>query len=541
MATKLTTGFMRTPTYKSSLDGNTTSLNMPSVFDSITKYKNIEASKILGEYTTYTPPSKGNTSGLEAIGWSGVLGLFNTAKGGIDAVFTRLQLLKSGAEKSISNITQGTLNADQQSLVNKYNEAQATGRELDKATKQKLLNINFGANAGLTKQEEFDIRAGKENVGTPKLSEARKKVEQWFQPKTEAMTKRIDIENRAGITKFFGGLAQSAPYTAISRIKYLGWFINYAGMEANTINEQIMRFQQSGVKITPELQDRIRMYATGSAIIEATSEMLFPAAKGAFKTSTIKELGKFIAKQSGQESFEEILSYLGQGILAKFTVDPSAKLFDWTNKNNALVTLTGGLEAGLAGAVMGSIYSGVGGMIGMRKTKKALKAIENKTVEETSVADIQPVETALKEDLKDQDNVDELFEDLAVASVVVSESMTPEQEIDSLNAVSATLSQELKNQPIGSQEREATEATARTAEAHLKELYRQQQEAITQATEEAARSRWHLIPSRPSKRLQRSHRSLQGHCKRRLLLSLIKKHIQNTLKIRQEKFAKLIC
>lgn len=478
MATKLTTGFMRTPTYKSSLDGNTTSLNMPSVFDSITKYKNIEASKILGEYTTYTPPSKGNTSGLKAIGWSTIKGFVDYTQYATDFALAQIQTAKSGLKSSIEQLKGTSSDPMKQTVYDTYNtkiqsattlaDRQAARRERD--SKIKAMN----------EAENFRIRSDKEyDSGTPLLATARKKAEGFFQPKVDKLTEMADIENEGWFTQLLAEGFASTPYTVASKLNLFGFMLNFGSQEQRAIQEKMVQYQAEGRIMTPEAQQEIMTYATGSAVIEAAFEHMLPFAKGAMSITTLKNLGKFIVRQGGQESLEEILTYLGQGVLAKFTTDKMASLLDWTDKKGALITATGAGKSALAGFMMGSVYSGTAGLTGYVRTKRALKTIENSTLEEAGQPEnVAKVDTAIKQDAQDQNNVDEIFDVVNDAAFTMSQNMDTETEAKVYESTVANLKQKASEQEYGSQERAETEATARTAEAHLKELYRQQQEAI---------------------------------------------------------------
>lgn len=416
----------------------------------------------------------------KSIGLSAGVGIVDIAQNAADFAFSSAQKATTGVKSTLGNIKTGSLNEDQQKLIDQYNESIKTGKELDKETKRKLLNINFGANAGLTKQETFDITTGKQDVGTPKLTSARKGVYDFFQQRKDKLATAADVEGKPKGVQFFANIAQSSPYTAISRLSYVGFIINYSSMYQGEINNQILRFQQDGIEITPELMDNIQLFAIGSAVVEAGSEQIFPAAKGAMG-QTIKTIAKYMAKQMGQEAAEEVLSYWGQGLIAKLTVDPNAKITD-------LITVGGTLESAASGAVMAGIYSGVGMLAGYKRTKKAVKTKEDKIGYEITPEDVSEVETAIKQDAQEQNNVDEIFDVVNDAAFTMSQKMDTETEAKAYEATVANLRQKASEQEYGSIERSETEATVKTAEAHLKELYRQQQEAITQTPVEGARS-----------------------------------------------------
>lgn len=469
----------------------TTQFDVPSLSDSLRKYTGTYtglAPKTYESVSSASMSTESNAGIWEALKFSAFKGFVDYAADATDSVLSKLQEAKLGLQSSIEQITKKSSDPEKQKVFDQYNqdiskattmqERQEARRKLAEKTQEWATERQYGVAAG---EEAFASK-------TPKLAQARKDVQSFFEPKIADLARKADVENEGWFTQVVASAAESTPYTLASKLSLAGFFLNYGVQEQRSIQEKTMLAQLEGKELSLEDKQNILMNAVGGAVVEAASEHIFPAGAGALGKATVKSVAKFIVVQGLQEGAEEVLSYIGQGFIAKITTDPNATLFGIASSSGALINLEEAGKSALAGAIMGSVYSGVGGTTGYVKTKIASKKYADVKVENITSENVAEVEQAIREDAQDQDNVDELFADLSAATVKINQDLPIEKQAQNLETAVASLQEKSKNQVLQPAEKANTDAVIQVAQAELNNLYAQQKEAILQSPAQGAES-----------------------------------------------------
>lgn len=252
---------------------------------------------------------------------------------------------------------------------------------------------------------------------------------------------RQDMSQMGQGAQLVVGAIESLPSTVVSRIPYAGMAINGVASYDQAMDSLYNDMQATGVEIPA---DKARLYSLGVAAVEAGSEMMFPAGSATAKgVSTLltkapakgllgraaQRLATYLAKDSAgdiiiptvgrqlkslaieaaQEGAEEVVSSIGQGLLAEALIHPEKKLFGWDDANinakDALLSFAGG-------ALAGGMFSGV---MGLTYYPKARAFVESKTglkIRQMTEQDIEGFLKAAREDFKSPDAQAELTDQL---------------------------------------------------------------------------------------------------------------------------------
>jgi len=357
-----------------------------------------------------------------ALGYSALKGVTEYVQSFSDWVLSLAQQGKKGLASSVEQITLKSEDPERQAILNTYKSMKSSAKSLPE---QQAANRYLADTLGnLDRRTEFKIKSDTEyDAGTPKLTAARKAVEKYTEPKVQKLGMLADVGNESWAVQKIAGDVESLSYSGAARIHVLGFFMNYGVQETQSIKQKIAQLQAQGIEITPEIEDQIRIYASGAALIEAGTEAIFPAGgtTAQLALSSVKGLAKFIVAQGGQEAAEEILSSIGQGILAKFTTDKSASLIG-IKEDDALISLEGLAGAAFGGFVMGSVMSGVTGTAGYVNTKTVTNKYKNAKVGDIGTPETIELEVAMKEDGEDPLNYDEIKQEVADRVVEISQN-----------------------------------------------------------------------------------------------------------------------
>lgn len=252
---------------------------------------------------------------------------------------------------------------------------------------------------------------------------------------------RQDMSQMGQGAQLVVGAIESLPSTVVSKIPYAGMAINGVASYDQAMDSLYNDMQATGVEIPA---DKARLYSLGVAAVEAGSEMMFPAGSATAKgVSTLltkapakgllgraaQRLATYLAKDSAgdiiiptvgrqlkslaieaaQEGAEEVVSSIGQGLLAEALIHPEKKLFGWDDANinakDALLSFAGG-------ALAGGMFSGV---MGLAYYPKARAFVESKTglkIRQMTEQDIEGFLKAAREDFKSPDAQAELTDQL---------------------------------------------------------------------------------------------------------------------------------
>jgi hypothetical protein len=268
------------------------------------------------------------------------------------------------------------------------------------------------------KRRSQEILRRPDDNDTSKIAEARRDL----QFAKQGVQVNTDLENESKPIQYIGQGLQSLPITLASRLGPAGMALTGIASFKSSYDQKFDEMTASGKEIDP---DKLMTYAMGAAAVEVGSEFLFPAGKSAAKVGygvlkrttaknvfaegvtkvakwlakdgddiiipTAKAFGKSLAIESAQEGAEEVLSYVGQGILAKLLTNPDDEWSQLINKEGAFQSFMGGAVAGL-------MFSGVAATPGFVQSRQWLNQNTTKKIKDLSDEDIREIFKLASED-----------------------------------------------------------------------------------------------------------------------------------------------
>ena len=250
-----------------------------------------------------------------------------------------------------------------------------------------------------------------------------------------------------------GNLLGSASSTAASLFGPVGFFVIFASQTDRSAQTKLAEARANGVEITQEVKDNIMLYSVGSAAVEAASERIFTI--GAGKAANIakevlekpmKDFGlhmvKFLIRNGLEEGAEEVVSGLGEGIIAQFTTDKDATFFSIAD-TSANISLRGLSEQFAGGFLMGSLFSTVSTKSEYKNFTNSRAFYESKVVVDGELVQVKdiPIDKLTKE--IQEKGVEAVMKDLAnPANVKIAQKKVVETTNEA--AVNAPISEQIE-------------------------------------------------------------------------------------------------
>lgn len=267
-------------------------------------------------------------------------------------------------------------------------------------------------------QQEAAILRRADPNDTSAMAEARRNIEK-AQKGIDTVT---DLENESQLVQYIGQGIQSLPTTLASRLGPAGMVLSSIASFKRSYDQKYDEMEASGKEIDP---DKLMTYSIAAAAVEVGSEYIFPAGKSAAKVGygvlkntaadnvfangvkaaakwlakdgdeiivpTLKAFGKSLLKESGQEGAEEVVSYVGQGILAKLLTNQDD---EWSS----LINTSGAFQSFMGGAVAGLMFSGVAATPGFIQSRQWLKQNSNVPINKLTDDQIRDLFKRARED-----------------------------------------------------------------------------------------------------------------------------------------------
>jgi hypothetical protein len=396
--------------------------------------------------------TKSATNPFEAVAYS-------VAASAVDTVGKAADFILGGYIRSVGDVKAGIQTAAQTLGVGKITDPYllnaTSGIYSDKSAADKAKK---GYDTAMLRN--FDALTGQysglENI--PILTDEKKAIKGFTDSVVKTLNKKADLENQGEKTNFAANVVNSLPYTAVSRLPFgVGAFLNYGTSTMQAIEQKVAESGNDINSLTLAQKVDIMNYATGSALVNAGSEQIFPAGKGAgtvvkavAKTAfkdTVKATVKFLIKNGVQEATEETVSYIGNGLVAAITTDPVTTIFA-DGKTDPRKTLLG-LGSGSAlinlvdlgttidtAFVSGFLFSGIG--MGTQKAKTTYSNFKNTKAAYEAVKDV-PLDQITEEQV--QNSFDAIAADVAI----------PENKRVVLDQAKIAIAQTEANMPINQQ------------------------------------------------------------------------------------------
>jgi len=269
-----------------------------------------------------------------------------------------------------------------------------------------------------------------------KLQPEYTKSNQVLKPVEDAVRKWADVQDEGWFVQSVAGAVESTPAMLASAfIPVVGSMLMFNQSFSNQLEQDVIianaKAQSTGMK--PDY-DSLITKAVASGAIEVATEKLFNlfggvkgAAKGLLETTekglvsnavtvlkgfanafvkeegklvvpTIGKLALYIARKSAEEGIEEIASTFLNGIVARATTDKGKSLFATKENPDGIITWEEMRNSFVGGAVMGGVFSATNGISSMVNTKRELKAIQDKRIDEITNEDKNNVNIAMKID-----------------------------------------------------------------------------------------------------------------------------------------------
>jgi hypothetical protein len=382
---------------------------------------------------------------------------------------------KKTAEKLLMGSYTDKYYDEQTVIFNEYlKKADATSSWTEKAS---LLKEGYDKAKEVANVRAFNLVSG-ENTSTAPLanmySQAKKSLRDLKNESVQTLTNKADLQNESAFTQWTANMLSSFPYTAVSRIPLgIGAMLNYGSSYMSSYYQKVAEAEAAGTPLTNEQKADIMNYAASSAAINAGTEQIFPAGKGALNlgkalaTSSFKNISKetikFLLKQGAQEATEEGLSYIGQGIAAKFTTDPDATFLGVASQS-ALINLADLGNTMLSAFTMGVVFSGVGiggsgikskisnNYAGFKNSADFYNKNKDVALNEFTPEIIQEGETAFKEDIQNSENR-EIVQKQAVEAVTnVEQNMPINEQIEMYQNILIELHNDVQSNKTPEQE-----------------------------------------------------------------------------------------
>jgi len=281
--------------------------------------------------------------------------------------------------------------------------------------KEKLKNIEDASNVPIYANLDTDRN------WIARLREANKQKQL---PVMKSLAEKQNLGELKGLAKDVAVGLESTPYTIASLLPFgLGFIANYGAQSMMSLNQKMQELSASGEPLTPEKSSAIMRYAAGSALIEAGSEQIFRIGGASKKLASLLgkvSVGKLVPYLAGyliqngiEEGTEEVISGIGQGLLAKITTDKNAKLSELVNFGDLAQQFK-------AGAIMGVLFSTFSrnGYTGWQETRATLDEKKNMTVGESSSDDLSEIEKSIDLDLELDGNIEEVNQKTAESVIV---------------------------------------------------------------------------------------------------------------------------
>jgi hypothetical protein len=302
--------------------------------------------------------------------------------------------------------------------------------------KEKLKNIEDASNVPIYANLDTDRN------WIARLREANKQKQL---PVMKSLTEKQNLGELKGLAKDVAVGLESTPYTIASLLPFgLGFIANYGAQSMMSLNQKMQELSASGEPLTPEKSSAIMRYAAGSALIEAGSEQIFRIGGASKKLASLLgkvSVGKLVPYLAGyliqngiEEGTEEVISGIGQGLLAKITTDKTAKLSELVNFGDLAQQFK-------AGAIMGVLFSTFSrnGYTGWQETRATLDEKKNMTVDESSPDDLSEIEKSIDLDLDLDDNIEEVNQKTAESVIVegaqLGTDMPDEQQKNAIQSI----------------------------------------------------------------------------------------------------------
>jgi hypothetical protein len=324
-------------------------------------------------------------------------------------------------------------------------------------------------NNAMTDMLDPTARSKRESTPLTGLEQSRQTNLAKNQARVDKLDSWSDLQDEGYLSKAIAGGARSAAQSLSLYIPFVGPLIYNSTAYRQNAEQKYQQMAQSG---QPVDMAKLSTYAMGATVVDYATERMFdmfklargisdpleaagkkalrPTSVGwmdtllenlsepALKAPTVGQLFKTGLYAGAGESFEELASAFGTGLVAKATTDPDATYFTWFEKDGGLVNLDQIGQAMIGAFALGSVNSSIANLSHFKQSRALLKTTMGKDWKTLTPAEMEHAIATIRKDAENPAARAEII--AATGNALVDTQNSGEQVLDTTTGMTYTVS-----------------------------------------------------------------------------------------------------